>query len=78
MDILPIFLLRLGSSHLMWIASLASHVIWEGSLSIMLKSEMEGRGWWKSLQCLSMAEVVDLGVFFDLLAKDPSALHSQW
>ena len=60
MDILPIFLLRLGSSHLMWIASLASHVIWEGSLSMMLKSEMEGRGWWKSLQCLSMAEVVDL------------------
>ena len=61
MDILPIFLLRLGSSHLMWIASLASCVIWEGSLSMMLKSEMEGRGWWKSLQCLSMAEVVDLG-----------------
>ena len=55
-DILPIFLLRLGSSHLMWIASLASCVIWEGSLSMMLKSEMEGRGWWKSLQCLSMAK----------------------
>ena len=60
MDILPIFLLRLGSSRLMWIASLASHVIWEGSLSIMLKSSIEGRGWWKSLQCFSMAEVVDL------------------
>ena len=59
-DILPIFLLRLGSRHLMWIASLASRVIWEGSLSMMLKSVMEGRGWWKSLQCLSMAEVVDL------------------
>ena len=29
MDILPIFLLRLGSSRLMWIASLASLVIWE-------------------------------------------------
>ena len=69
MDILPIFLLRLGSSLLMWMASLASRVIWEGSLSMMLKSEMEGRGWWKSLQCLSMAEVVDLGVFFDPLAK---------
>ena len=60
MDIFPIFLLRLGSSRLMWIASLASRVIWEGSLSIMLKSSIEGRGWWKSLQCLSMAEVVDL------------------
>ena len=35
-------------------------VIWEGSLSMMLKSEMEGKGWWKSLQCLSMAKVVDL------------------
>ena len=57
---LPIFLLRLGSSHLMWIASLASLVNWEGSLSIMLKSSMEGRGWWKSLQCFSMADVVDL------------------
>ena len=44
----------------MWIASLASCVIWEGSLSIMLKSVIEGIGWWKSLQCLSMAEVVDL------------------
>ena len=44
MDILPIFLLRLGSSRLMWIASLASLVTWEGSLSIMLKSQMEGRG----------------------------------
>ena len=60
MDILPIFLLRLGSSFLMWMASLASLVIWDGSLSMMLKSEMEGYGWWKSLQCLSMAEVVDL------------------
>ena len=38
MDILPIFLLRLGSSLLMWIASFASLVIWEGSLSNMLKS----------------------------------------
>ena len=55
MDILPIFLLRLGSSRLMWITSLASLVTWEGSLSIMLKSLIEGRGWWKSLQCFSMA-----------------------
>ena len=31
MDILPIFQLRLGSSLLMWMASLASLVIWEGS-----------------------------------------------
>ena len=38
----PIFLLRFGSSLLMWMASLASLVIWKGSLSIMLKSEM----WW--------------------------------
>ena len=60
MDILPIFQLRLGSNLLMWMASLASLVIWEGSLSIMLKSLMDGSGWWKSLQCLSMAEVVDL------------------
>ena len=60
MDILPIFLLRLGSSLLMWIASFASLVIWEGSLSNMLKSLIEGKGWWKSLQCFSMAEVVDL------------------
>ena len=43
MDILPIFLLRLGSSLLIWMASLASHVIWEGSLSMMLKSVMEGK-----------------------------------
>ena len=60
MDILPILRLRLGSSLLIWMASLASLVIWEGSLSIMLKSLMEGSGWWKSLQCLSMAKVDDL------------------
>ena len=69
MDILPIFLLRLGSSLLMWMASLASLVIWEGSLSMMLKSEMEGNGWWKSLQCLSMAEVVDLECSLTLLPR---------
>ena len=44
----------------MWMASLASLVIWEGSLSMMLKPKMEGNRWWKSLQCLSMAKVVDL------------------
>ena len=33
---------------------------------MMLKSLMEGSGWWKSLQCLSMAEVVDLGCSFTL------------
>ena len=89
MDILPIFLLRLGSSRLMWIASLASLVTWEGSLSIMLKSLMEGRGWWKSLQCFSMADVVDLECSLTLLPRalevspiyeelHPSTLHSQW
>ena len=69
MDILPIFLLILGSSLLMWMASLASLVIWEGSLSMMLKSKMEGNGWWKSLQCLSMAEVVDLECSLTLLPR---------
>ena len=53
----------------MWMASLASHVIWEGSLSMMLKSEMEGKGWWKSLQCLSMTEVVDLECSLTLLPR---------
>ena len=48
---------------------LASHVIREGSLSMMLKSEMEGKGWWKSLQCLSMAEVVDLECSLTLLPR---------
>ena len=67
MDILPMLLLRLGSSCLMWIASLASLVTWEGSLSTMLKSSIEGRGWWKSLQCFSMAWCCRFGVFFDPL-----------
>ena len=71
MDILPIFQLRLGSSLLMWMASFASWVIWEGSLSIMLKLLMDGSGWWKSLQCLSMAEVVDLECSLTLFAKSP-------
>ena len=69
MDILPIFQLRLGSNLLMWMASLASLVIWEGSLSIMLKSLMDGSGWRKSLQCLSMAEVVDLECSLILLPR---------
>ena len=60
MDILPIFLLRFGSNLQICMASLASWVTWEGFLSIMLKSVMEGNGWWKSVQCLSMAEVEDL------------------
>ena len=37
------FLLKLGSSLPMWMASLASQVIWEGSLSMMLKSALRGR-----------------------------------
>ena len=69
MDILPIFWLSLGSSLLMWMASFASRVIWEGSLSTMLKSLMDGSGWWKSLQCLSMAEVVDLECSLTLLPR---------
>ena len=69
MDIFPIFWLRLGSNLLMWMASLASLVIWEGSLFIMLKSLMDGNGWWKSLQCLSMAEVVDLECSLTLLPR---------
>ena len=60
MDILPIFLLRFESNLQICIASLASWVIWEGSLSIMLKSEMKGKGWWKSVQFLSMAKFEDL------------------
>ena len=69
MDILTVFQLRLGSSLLMWMASLASLVIWEGSLSIMLTSLMDGSGWWKSLQCSSMAEVVDLECSLTLLPR---------
>ena len=63
-EILPIFLLRFGSNIQMCMASFASCVIWEGSLSIMLKFETDGRGWWKSVQCLSMAEVEDLQCSF--------------
>ena len=65
MDIFPIFLLRLGSSHLMWIASLASLVTWEDSLSIMLKSLMEGRGVMEILAVFQYGRCCQLGVFFD-------------
>ena len=56
----------------MWIASLASHVIWEGSLSIMLKSSIEGRGWWKSLQCkdhLDVAISTSIGQLHKYISK---------
>ena len=48
-DILPMFLLRLGSNLQMHMASFASHVIWKGSLLITLKLETNGKGWWKSV-----------------------------
>ena len=35
----------------------------------MLKLLMDGRGWWKSLQCLSIAEVVDLECSLTLLPR---------
>ena len=57
MDSLPIFLLRSWSNLQMCIASLAS---WVEPLSIMAKLVTEGKGWWKSVQCLIMADVVDL------------------
>ena len=61
MDILPIFLLRSGSSLLICIASLAPpKVTWEGFSSIIAKLVTEGKGWWKSVQCLCMADFVDL------------------
>ena len=41
----------------------------KGSLSMMLKLEMEGSGWLKSLQCLSIAEVVDLECSLTLLPR---------
>ena len=50
-DILPIFLLELWSNLQMCMASFASQVIWEGSLLIILKLDIEGKGWWKSIQC---------------------------
>ena len=89
MDILPIFLLRFGSNLWMCMASLASRVTWEESLSIMLKFSTEGRGWWKSVQCLSMADVLDLECSLALSPRvlhvspmydelQPSVWHSQW
>ena len=36
---------------------------------MMLKSEMEGSGWWKSLQFLSIVEVVDLECSLTLLPR---------
>ena len=71
-DILPIFLLGFGSNLQMWMASLASQVTWEGSLSIMLKLESDGNGSWWSVQCFSMAEVDDLQCSF---ACSPRALE---
>ena len=35
----------------------------------MLKSVMDGSGWWKSLQFLSIAEVVDLECSLTLLPR---------
>ena len=52
----------------MFMAYLASWVTWEGSLSIMLKLESDGKGWWWSVQCFSMAEVEDLQCSFHPLA----------
>ena len=59
-DILPIFLLGFGSNLQMCVASFASWVIWKGSVSTMLKLEMEGKGWWWSVQCFCMVELVNL------------------
>ena len=70
-DILPIFLLRFGSNLQMCMASLASRVIWEESLSVMLKFLIEGKGGgWKSVQCLSMADVPDLECSLTLSPRD--------
>ena len=79
-DILPIFLLTFGSSLQMCMASFASLVIWEGSLSIMLKLVMDGKGWWKSVQCLSMAEVVNLecSLTLSLRALDVSLTYRSY
>ena len=88
-DILPIFLLRFGSNLWMCMASLASWVTWEESLSIMLKFSIEDKGWWKSVQCLSMADMFDLECSLTLSPRDLdvsptyeelqlSAWHSQW
>ena len=75
-DILPIFLLRFGSNLWMCMASLASWVIWEESLSIILKFSIEGKGWWKSVQCLSMADVLNLECSFYLCFFEHSKLST--
>ena len=88
-DILPMFQLRLGSSLLICIASFASQVTWEESLSIMVKLLMEGCGWWWSIQCFRIADVLDLECSLTLSPRaldvsptyeelHPSAWHSQW
>ena len=51
-------------------AFLASWVIWEESLSIILKFLIEGKGWWKSVQCLSMADVLNLEFSLTLSPRD--------
>ena len=54
----------------------------------MLKFLIEGKGWWKSVQCLSMADVFNLQCSLILSPRDldvsptyeelyPSAWHSQ-
>ena len=55
----------------------------------MLKFLIEGKVWWKSVQCLSMADVFNLECFLTLSPRDldvsptyeelhPAAWHSQW
>ena len=56
----PIFLLRLGSSHLYVDCFFGLPCDLGGFLVYDVEISNWGRGWWKSLQCLSMAEVVDL------------------
>ena len=53
----------------MCIASLASWVTWEGFLSIMAKLA-EGKGWCKSVQCLCMADIVDLACSLALFPRE--------
>ena len=36
----------------------------------MLKFLIEGKGWWKSVQCLSMADVFDLECSLTLSPRD--------
>ena len=84
-----LFLLRLGSSRLMWIASLASLVTWEG-VFIDNAEVIDGgkRGGENPYSVSVMADVVDLECSLTLspsaldvspMYEDlhPSALHSQ-